>query len=82
MHIAQPLWLLGAVAAPRCCSGVIGAWNAAGAALLGAFAASRLILQLTRSVSLRRIWLKRTAMIAAIVCICAALARTARRVRG
>jgi Ca-activated chloride channel family protein len=45
------------------------------AALLGAFASTRLIAQLTQSVSLRRIWIKRVAIIAAVACVCAALAR-------
>jgi Ca-activated chloride channel family protein len=75
MHIAQPLWLIGALV-----SVVLLLWSyrrleRRDAALLNTFVAARLVRQLTRSVSLRRVWVKRAAMIGAALCVCAALAR-------
>ena len=75
MHFAHPLWLIVALAGAVALYFSYRRLERRRAALLGAFASARLIVQLTRSVSLRRIWVKRVALIAALVCVCVALAR-------
>jgi Ca-activated chloride channel homolog len=75
MHISQPLWLLVILAGVPLLYWSYRSSDRGRAALLGVFAAARLIRQLTHSVSPRRVWLKRIAMTAAAACVCLALAR-------
>lgn len=75
MHIAQPLWLIGALV-----SVVLLLWSyrrvgRRDAGRLKAFVSARLVWRLTRSVSPLRTWVKRAAMIGAAMCVCVALAR-------
>lgn len=75
MHISQPLWLLVTLAGAPLLWWGYRSWDRRQGSLLRSFASARLIRQLTRSVSQRRVWLKRNAMIAAMACVCTALAR-------
>ena len=75
MHIAHPLWLLVALLGAAALYLSYRHLDRQRVGLLGSFASSRLLTQLTQSVSLRRVWIKRLALLSAVVCVCVALAR-------
>ena len=75
MHFAHPLWLMAALAGVGVLYLAYRRLERRRTTLLGSFASARLITQLTQSVSRRRIWIKRAAIIVAVACVCVALAR-------
>ena len=75
MNFAHPLWLIAALAGAAALLWSYRSLERRRALLLGRFAATRLVVQLTRSVSRRRIWIKRLALIGGCACVCVALAQ-------